>query len=52
LYGPEQVRIAEVADPGGELVRGRDEILVVAAAVCLEPVALVVRLELLQELER
>jgi hypothetical protein len=46
------VGVAEVAQLCGELPRGGDEVVVVAGAVGLEPVAVVVGLELAQELER
>jgi hypothetical protein len=42
----------EVREIPGERPRRRDEVLVVARAVGLEPVAVVVGLELAQELER
>jgi hypothetical protein len=49
---PEQVRAAEVDEVVGERAHRRDEVVVVACAVRLEPVAIVVGLELAQELER
>jgi hypothetical protein len=49
---PEEVRAAEVDEVVGERARRRDEVVVVARAVRLEPVAVVVGLELAQELER
>jgi hypothetical protein len=47
----EQVRAAEVDQVLAERPRRRDEVVVVARAVGLEPVAVVVGLELAQELE-
>jgi hypothetical protein len=49
---PEQVRPPQVRQVLAERSRRRDEVLVVAGAVGLEPVAVVVGLELAQELER
>jgi hypothetical protein len=46
------VRAPEVCEVLAERARRRDEVLVVARAVGLEPVAVVVGLELAQELER
>jgi len=46
------VRAPEVGEILGERPRRRDEVLVVARAVGLEPVAVVVGLELAQELQR
>jgi hypothetical protein len=46
------VRAPEVREILGERPRRRDEVLVIAGAVLLEPLAVVVALELAQELER
>jgi hypothetical protein len=48
----EEPRLAEVAQALGERAGGLEQVLVVAGAVGLEPVAVVVRLELAEELER
>jgi hypothetical protein len=50
--GPEEVRAAEVDQVLAERPRRRDEMVVVAGAVRLEPLPVVVGLELAQELER
>jgi hypothetical protein len=47
----EQVRAAEVLEVLAERPRRRDEVIVVSGPVRLEPVAVVVGLELAQELE-
>jgi hypothetical protein len=49
---PEEVRPAEVGEVVAERARRRDEVVVVAGPVRLEPLAVVVGLELAQELER
>jgi hypothetical protein len=51
VVGPEEARRAEVAERVGERLPGRAQVVVVAGAVGLEPVAVVVVLELAQELE-
>ena len=51
VVGPEEARLAQMPEPGGELTGGLDQVAVVALAVGLEPVAVVVRLEVAQELE-
>jgi hypothetical protein len=48
----EQVRASEVGEVLAQRARRRHQVLVVAGAVGLEPVAIVVGLELAQELER
>jgi len=48
---PEQVGPAEVGQVVAERTRRRDEVLVVAGAVRLEPVPIVVGFELAQELD-
>ena len=48
----EHVRAPEVGEVLAQRPRRRDEVLVVACAIGLEPVAVVVGLELAQELER
>jgi hypothetical protein len=48
----EEVRTTEVLQVLAERASGRDEVVVVAGAVGLEPIAVVVGLELAQELER
>src|SRR3954447_10872135 len=53
VVGAEEVRLAERGErAGGERLRGREQVGVVARAVGLEPVAVVVVLELAQEGER
>ena len=52
FHGPEHVRTPEVGEVLGQRPRRRDEVLVVACAIGLEPLAVVVGLELAQELER
>jgi hypothetical protein len=49
---PEEVRAAEVRKVLAERARRLDQVVVVAGAVGLEPLAVVVGLELAQELER
>jgi hypothetical protein len=48
---PEQVRAPEVLEVIAQRARRRDEVVVVAGAVGLEPLPIVVGLEVAQELE-
>ena len=52
VVGAEEVRFAEVGERAGQRRGGREQVVVVARTVGLEPVAVVVGLELAQELER